>query len=128
MCPKAYGQHANAGDEATVRKMLMHAPLATEKARFTDPHVKAYALLQAHFSRTALSADMAADQRTVLLKATRLLQVLLCTIPSDTRLTVLAAAGCLQQLTHLCLEPGHKLAHCTAQGPLPFLQEQASIR
>ena len=53
----------------------MHAPLATEKARFTDPHVKAYALLQAHFSRTPLSADMAADQRTVLLKATRLLQV-----------------------------------------------------
>ena len=64
----------------------MHAPLATEKARFTDPHVKAYALLQAHFSRTALSADMAADQRTVLLKATRLLQVLLWPSPSDHKL------------------------------------------
>ena len=64
-----------AGDENTVRKMLMHAKLATEKAKWTDPHVKAYALLQAHFSRATLSADLASDQRTVLLKATRLLQV-----------------------------------------------------
>ena len=55
--------------------MLLHAKLATEKAKWTDPHVKAYALLQAHFSRTSLSADLAADQRVVLRKATRLLQV-----------------------------------------------------
>ena len=61
-----------------MRKLLMHAPLATEKAKFTDPHVKAYALLQAHFSRAPLSADMAADQRTVLLKATRLLRCPAC--------------------------------------------------
>ena len=63
-----------------VRKMLLHAKLATEKAKWTDPHVKAYALLQAHFSRAHLSADMAADQQVVLRKATRLLQVLLLTL------------------------------------------------
>ena len=58
-----------------MRKMLIHAKLATEKAKWTDPHVKAYALLQAHFSRSQLSPDLAADQRVVLRKATRLLQV-----------------------------------------------------
>ena len=35
------------GEEDTVRRMLMHAPYAVETAKFTDPHTKANALLQA---------------------------------------------------------------------------------
>ena len=58
-----------------MRRLLTHAPLAVTDARWSEPRTKANALLQAHFSRQALSGDLAADQRTVVLQATRLLQV-----------------------------------------------------
>ena len=60
-----------------VRKLLAHAPLShtPERLRYSDPHIKTYALLQAHLSRTHLTPDLAADLRTVLPLATRLLQV-----------------------------------------------------
>lgn len=34
------------GEEDVVRRLLTHAPVAVDKPRFTDPHVKANALLQ----------------------------------------------------------------------------------
>ena len=58
-----------------MRKLLLHAPLAVEAPKWTDPHTKANALMQAHFSRTVLAGDLAADQRTVVQQSTRLLQV-----------------------------------------------------
>ena len=57
-----------------MRKILMHAHLAVENAKWTDPHTKANALLQAHFARSHLSGDMQADQAIVVPLATRLLQ------------------------------------------------------
>jgi len=64
---------ARAGEEDAVRRLLAHAPLAVTDARWSEPRTKANALLQAHFSRQPLSGDLAADQRTVVLQATRLL-------------------------------------------------------
>ena len=63
-----------AGEEDAVRRILMHAQLAVESAKWTDPHTKTNALLQAHFSRSNVSADLAADQRVIIPQATRLLQ------------------------------------------------------
>jgi hypothetical protein len=73
----AFSQWCSAGDEDAVRKLLLHAPLAVEAPKWTDPHTKANALMQAHFSRTVLAGDLAADQRTVVQQSTRLLQVCL---------------------------------------------------
>ena len=65
-----------AGEDEQVRKLLLHAPLAVDAPKWTDPHTKVNALLQSHFSRAAIpSGDLAADQRTVLQQTTRLLQV-----------------------------------------------------
>lgn len=64
-----------AGEDETVRRLLIHAHMAVESAKWTDPHTKANALLQAHFSRTNLTGDLQADQRIVVPLATRLLQV-----------------------------------------------------
>ena len=59
-----------------MRKLLLHAPLAVDAPKWTDPHTKVNALLQSHFSRAAIpSGDLAADQRTALQQTTRLLQV-----------------------------------------------------
>ena len=49
--------------------------MAVDNAKWTDPHTKANALLQAHFSRSNLTGDLQADQRVVVPLATRLLQV-----------------------------------------------------
>lgn len=62
------------GEEVLVEKLLNHAPVAVDRPRFTDPHTKANALLQAHFGRVPLQGDMAADQRNVVTEAVRLLQ------------------------------------------------------
>lgn len=59
-----------------MRRLLIHAHMAVEDGKWTDPHTKANALLQCHFSRTNLSSDMQADQRTVLPLVMRLLQVM----------------------------------------------------
>jgi pre-mRNA-splicing helicase BRR2 len=63
------------GEEAVVERLLKHAPLGVDKPRYGDPHTKANALLQAHFSRVAVSGDLANDQRVVVTQAVRLLQV-----------------------------------------------------
>ena len=63
------------GEEDAVRKLLAHAPVAVERARYTDPHTKANALLQAHFSRAPIAGDMTTDQRSILVDTSRLLQV-----------------------------------------------------
>lgn len=64
-----------AGEEDQVRKILTHAHLSVVNAKWTDPHTKANALLQAHFSRSHISPDLQSDQRFVVPLATRLLQV-----------------------------------------------------
>ena len=62
------------GDGDAVRRLTARAPLPPLSTDdWDDPHVKAHALLQAHFSRTPLPAGLAADSRTVLPTAARLL-------------------------------------------------------
>jgi len=63
------------GEENVVQKMISHAPVAVDKPRFSDPHTKVNALLQAHFSRERLSGDLGNDTRTAVREAARLLQV-----------------------------------------------------
>lgn len=63
------------GEETVVQKMISHAPVAVDKPRFSDPHTKVNALLQAHFSRERLSGDLGNDTRTAVREAARLLQV-----------------------------------------------------
>ena len=63
------------GEELTVEKLLKHAPVSVDKPRYSDPHTKANALLQAHFSRAGVAGDLRNDQQTVVREAVRLLQV-----------------------------------------------------
>jgi pre-mRNA-splicing helicase BRR2 len=50
---------------------------------FNDPHIKAHILLQCHFSRFALPADLESDQREVLGKVVSLLQACVDVISSN---------------------------------------------
>ncbi|GFY86340.1 U5 small nuclear ribonucleoprotein helicase [Actinidia rufa] len=71
------------GEEELIRKLINHQRFSFENPKCTDPHVKANALLQAHFSRQVVGGNLAADQREVLLSASRLLQAMVDVISSN---------------------------------------------
>jgi len=71
------------GEEETVRRLINHQRFSFENPKCTDPHVKANALLQAHFARQTVSGNLSSDQREVLLSATRLLQAMVDVILSS---------------------------------------------
>ena len=100
---------ASAGEEDAVRKLLLHAPLAVTSAKWGAPATKVNALLQAHLSRTSLSGDLAADQRSIITQATRLLQVEPYAMPCLTLSNAL-------ELKILICKAGAVLNNCT-EGP-----------
>ncbi|CAN6842048.1 unnamed protein product [Brassica oleracea] len=71
------------GEEDKVRRLINHQRFSFENPNCTDPHVKANALLQAHFSRQSITTNLEMDQREVLLSATRLLQAMVDVISSN---------------------------------------------
>nr|XP_023876116.1 DExH-box ATP-dependent RNA helicase DExH12-like [Quercus suber]XP_023876117.1 DExH-box ATP-dependent RNA helicase DExH12-like [Quercus suber] len=71
------------GEEEVVRRLINHQRFSFENPKCTDPHVKANALLQAHFSRQNVGGNLASDQREVLLSASRLLQAMVDVISSN---------------------------------------------
>ncbi|XP_062161026.1 DExH-box ATP-dependent RNA helicase DExH12-like [Alnus glutinosa] len=71
------------GEEEAVRRLINHQRFSFENPKCTDPHVKANALLQAHFARQTLGGNLSSDQREVLLSATRLLQAMVDVISSN---------------------------------------------
>ncbi|XP_027343786.1 DExH-box ATP-dependent RNA helicase DExH12 [Abrus precatorius] len=71
------------GEEEVVRKLINHQRFSFENPKVTDPHVKANALLQAHFSRQYVGGNLALDQKEVLLSASRLLQAMVDVISSN---------------------------------------------
>ncbi|CAN6994735.1 unnamed protein product [Brassica oleracea var. botrytis] len=71
------------GEEDRVRRLINHRRFSFENPNCTDPHVKANALLQAHFSRQSITTNLEMDQREVLLSATRLLQAMVDVISSN---------------------------------------------
>ena len=64
-----------ANEQAALEKLARHLPVKLDR---NAPYFKTSVLLQAHFSRTPLTADLRADQRAVLMEALRLLQVRAC--------------------------------------------------
>lgn len=71
------------GEEEVVRRLINHQRFSFENPKVTDPHVKANALLQAHFSRQPIDGNLVLDQREVLLSANRLLQATVDVISSN---------------------------------------------
>ncbi|KAJ8772568.1 hypothetical protein K2173_027745 [Erythroxylum novogranatense] len=88
------------GEEEVLRRLINHQRFSFDNPRYTDPHVKANALLQAHFSRQTVGGNLALDQREVLLSASRLLQAMVDVISSNGWLSLaLLAMEVSQMLT-----------------------------
>ncbi|KAL3335628.1 hypothetical protein AABB24_031716 [Solanum stoloniferum] len=71
------------GEEELIRRLINHQRFSFGNPKYTDPHVKANALLQAHFSRQIVGGNLASDQQEVLLYASRLLQAMVDVISSN---------------------------------------------
>ncbi|CAM0147000.1 unnamed protein product [Urochloa decumbens] len=70
------------GEEVLVERLVHHQRFSIEKPKYGDPHVKANALLQVHFSRHTVVGNLAADQREILLSSHRLLHAIVDVISS----------------------------------------------
>lgn len=66
--------------------------------KFNDPHVKTNILLQAHFSRIQLSAELQQDTESVIVKAVRLTQACVDVLSSNGWLSPVIAAMELSQM------------------------------
>ncbi|KAL6768281.1 hypothetical protein ACKKBF_B38500 [Auxenochlorella protothecoides x Auxenochlorella symbiontica] len=86
------------GEERAIERLLAHAPLALAAPRYTDPHTKVDALLQAHVSRAVLGADLAADAAAAVAAAPRLLQAMVDVLSSSGWLAPALAAMELGQM------------------------------
>lgn len=71
------------GEEELIRRLINHQRFSFENPKFSDPHVKANALLQGHFSRQLIGGNLASDQQEVLISASRLLQAMVDVISSS---------------------------------------------
>ncbi|XP_070055782.1 DExH-box ATP-dependent RNA helicase DExH12-like [Nicotiana tomentosiformis] len=88
------------GEEELTRRLINHQRFSFRNPKYTDPHTKANALLQAHFSRQVLGGNLASDQQQVLLSAIRLLQAMVDVISRNKWLSLaLLAMEVSQMLT-----------------------------
>ncbi|KAL6146910.1 hypothetical protein ACLB2K_057586 [Fragaria x ananassa] len=71
------------GEEEVIRRLINQQRFSFENPNCADPHVKANALLQAHFARHRVPGNLLMDQREVLLSASRLLHAMVDVIASN---------------------------------------------
>ncbi|KAJ3184262.1 DEIH-box ATPase [Geranomyces variabilis] len=85
-------------EDAMLKRIYDRVPVKVDAPNFNDPHFKTNVLLQAHFSRVQLPADLESDQKAVLSKAVRLIQACVDVISSNGWLAPCMAAMDLCQM------------------------------
>lgn len=86
------------GEDELIRRLINHQRFPFDNPKCTDPHIKANALLQAHFARHTVVGNLAADQKEVLLSAHRLLQAMVDVISSNGWLNLALSAMDISQM------------------------------
>jgi pre-mRNA-splicing helicase BRR2 len=87
------------GEEKTLKILARNLPYEmTDSAQFNDPNTKALVLLQCHFSRKSLSADLRLDQQFVIKGSISLIQAIVDVISSNGWLKPALAAMELSQM------------------------------
>jgi len=85
-------------EDKTLQKLAAHLPVKINKPDYTKTSTKVNILLQSHFSRRILPADLIEDQKFVLKTAPSLLQAMVDVISSNGWLTPAIAAMELSQM------------------------------
>lgn len=87
-------------EDAILKRIYDRVPIkmAPENLSYDSPHFKSFVLLQAHFQRLGLPADLAADQKTVLSKILNLLSACVDVMSSDGHLNAMNAMDLSQMV------------------------------
>jgi pre-mRNA-splicing helicase BRR2 len=88
-------------EDMILDKIHSQLPRQHPQPNFNDPHFKANLLLQAHFSRFQLPADLESDQKLILSKVPRLCQACVDVISSNGWLGPALAA---MELSQMCIQ------------------------
>jgi pre-mRNA-splicing helicase BRR2 len=78
-------------EENILRRIYDRVPVKMAQPAFESPHFKAFVLLQAHFSRMQLPADLAKDQEIILSRVLSLLSGCVDVLSSDGHLNAMSA-------------------------------------
>jgi pre-mRNA-splicing helicase BRR2 len=93
-------------DDRVLKALSARVPLKlSPEAHFSDPHVKANLLLQAHFSRLQLSPELQSDQELILKAVLPLLQACVDVLSSSSWLNPALAAMELAQMITQAMWP-----------------------
>ncbi|KAF9066554.1 Sec63 Brl domain-containing protein [Rhodocollybia butyracea] len=89
-------------EDVLLRRLYDRLPVKLEptSVNYESPHFKTFLLLQAHFSRIQLSADLVADQRLILEKVLNLLSACVDVLSSNAWLNALSA----MDLAQMCVQ------------------------
>lgn len=87
-------------EDVLLRRIYDRVPLKLDKINFENPHHKVFVLLQAHFSRLTLPADLAQDQHDILNRVLTLLNACVDVMSSGTMLNAIVA----MELSHMCVQ------------------------
>jgi pre-mRNA-splicing helicase BRR2 len=87
-------------EDIILRKLYDHVPVKLPEPDFDSPHHKANILLQAHFSRLTLPADLASDQARILSKILSVLSAAVDVLSSSGYLNALKA----MELSQMCVQ------------------------
>lgn len=87
-------------EDQLLRKVYDRVPVKLANVDFESPHFKVNVLLQAHFSRLALPADLAADQALILGKVLNLLAACVDCMSSNGHLNAIGA----MELSQMCVQ------------------------
>eukprot|EP01062_Namystynia_karyoxenos_P034812 TRINITY_DN2548_c0_g1_i1.p1 TRINITY_DN2548_c0_g1~~TRINITY_DN2548_c0_g1_i1.p1 ORF type:complete len:2184 (+),score=931.08 TRINITY_DN2548_c0_g1_i1:79-6552(+) len=84
-----------------LQRLARHCPLRLQDPNFSDPHTKVNILLQCHFSRRVISADLEQDKAVLLPKCLPLISAMVDVIGSNRWLQPLLAT---MELSQMCVQ------------------------
>ncbi|EPQ30981.1 uncharacterized protein PFL1_01170 [Pseudozyma flocculosa PF-1] len=104
-------------EDAVLKRIYDRLPLKLDRISFTSPYHKVFVLLQAHFARLTLPADLEADQRQVLAKVLNLLSACVDVMSSNAHLNAIVAMELSQMVVQAVWDrdsPLRQVPHFTA--------------
>jgi pre-mRNA-splicing helicase BRR2 len=104
-------------EDRVLRRIYENVPVKVSEPNYESPHFKAFALVQAHFSRMQLPADLAKDQEVVLSRILNLLSGCVDVLSSEGHLNAMNAMEMSQMVVQAMWDRDSPLKQIPYFGP-----------
>lgn len=92
-------------EDVLLQRIYDRSPVKLDTQDYSSPHFKTFVLLQAHFSRLSLPADLAEDQKVILQRIVGLLSACVDVMSSNAYLSALGAMDLTQMVVQAQVRP-----------------------